>query len=147
MLAGIAAALDHLRTGVDTAGTAVLHRDVKPAYLIVTGDVATLVEFGLARLLDPRGPSMTMAGTPAFLAPEVITDHRCSAASDRYAFAGTLYQLSPGSNPNVFPPQRMRSSLQQFAEGDRDDDAADGDSMLANPGAEVDDQLNLGYGP
>ena len=114
MLAGIASALDYLHAGQDTAGIPVLHRDVKPANILVTGDSATLVDFGLARLLDPEGTTMTMAGTPAFLSPEAITDQHFSPASDRYAFAGTLYRLITGCRPNVFEPERMRTAVRQI---------------------------------
>ena len=118
MLSGIADALDGLHTGAHTAGTTVLHRDVKPANLIVCGDQAKLVDFGLARLLDPDGATLSMAGTPAFLAPETITDQRFGPASDRYAFAATLYQLLTGTSPNVFEPVRMRTELRQLPVGD-----------------------------
>lgn len=77
----------------------VLHRDVKPSNVIVTSDgQPVLLDFGVAIETDSDGPGLTRtgesAGTPAYLAPELIAgertrhDERC----DVYALGVTLYE-------------------------------------------------------
>lgn len=73
-----------------------VHGDVKPQNIVVgaKGEGATLVDFGLARLvgdasLSPRG---TLTGTPAYMAPEAFFQ-RPRFASDVYALGATLYDL------------------------------------------------------
>lgn len=80
----------------------VIHRDVKPANILMTGDdFASLVDFGLAnaagdaRLTKPG----SAVGTFDYVSPERLTgdpvDHRC----DVYALACVLYELLTGQTP------------------------------------------------
>lgn len=80
----------------------VIHRDVKPANILVSGDdFASLVDFGLAnaagdaRLTKPG----SAVGTFDYVAPERLTnapvDHRC----DVYALACVLYEFLTGEPP------------------------------------------------
>ena len=82
----------------------VIHRDVKPANLIVDQeDRVWLTDFGLARRLVDVGATMTgaMLGTPRYMSPEQANlssgevDHR----TDIYSLGATLYELACGQPP------------------------------------------------
>lgn len=93
----------------------VLHRDIKPANMLLQGQWLLLADFGLARLLattTPRQPS-SMAGTPAYIAPEQIQGH-AEAASDDYSLAIIAYQLLTGQKPfaSATPLEALMKQLQ-----------------------------------
>ncbi len=84
----------------------VLHRDVKPANILVNryGGVA-LADFGLAVVPRPGMESSATreALTPAYASPEVFNLAEPTVAGDLYALAATLYALLSG-RPPYFPP-------------------------------------------
>jgi serine/threonine protein kinase len=99
VLLPVAAALDLMHTGRATGGVPIIHRDVKPSNVIVTGDGSVLVDFGLTRGL-PTGQRLTgVAGTPGYLAPESHDGGVYSPSSDRYAFGGVAHFVVSGYEP------------------------------------------------
>jgi serine/threonine protein kinase len=81
-----------------------LHRDVKPANVIVSPHGrAILVDFGIARIKDDPGLARRLAkvpGTLEFMAPERFLDHgRVSPASDLWSLGATLYYAMEGRSP------------------------------------------------
>ena len=95
--ARMAAALGHAhREGV-------LHRDVKPANVLVHWPSGSLklLDFGMARLADMDSTRTgVLMGTPAYLAPEVLAGQRADARSDLYALGVTLFELLCGRPPH-----------------------------------------------
>jgi serine/threonine protein kinase len=76
----------------------VLHRDIKPENILLLGEHALVADFGLARVLEENGELMmaSQAGTPAYMAPEVISESRVGEASDQYSLAATYVDLRLG---------------------------------------------------
>ncbi|MHC5020012.1 MAG: protein kinase domain-containing protein [Planctomycetota bacterium] len=82
----------------------VVHRDVKPANVLVTeGGVPRIADFGLARLDDGGGITAegTAIGTPSYMAPEQAAGERdrVGPATDVYAAGAVLYECLSGQPP------------------------------------------------
>ncbi len=107
-----------LAVGVEIAGAiaaahrkAIVHRDLKPANVLVAADHhVKLVDFGLAKLVDPVGelgdsvdtpargktdPGRIM-GTTAYLSPEQVRGEGVDARSDVFAFGSLLFEMLAG---------------------------------------------------
>ncbi|MCO5578459.1 hypothetical protein L7F22_032302 [Adiantum nelumboides] len=86
ILAGVASALEYLH---DHLKDCVLHRDVKAANVLLTEDFEPMLgDFGLARLIDHTEDSVTMtaAGSPGYVAPEVVYTNKATNKADVYSF-------------------------------------------------------------
>jgi len=80
----------------------VYHRDVKPANIVLADNGAvSLVDFGIARIVgkNPLTVDSNVIGTPEFLAPELLTDHRPGPGTDLWALGVTLYCALEGRSP------------------------------------------------
>lgn len=91
----LAEALDLLHDGEWSDGVPLVHRDVKPANLIVRPD-GEVVLVDCSTLRDADVTHMTRIGTPVFAAPEAFTG-RSGPAADVYSFAVTVVALVTGA--------------------------------------------------
>jgi serine/threonine protein kinase len=92
-----------LASAVDYAhAKGIVHRDLKPSNIMFTVEgQAVLTDFGIARLTDVVGYTMTGAviGTPAYMSPEQAQGQRGDQRSDIYSLGVILYQMVTGRVP------------------------------------------------
>src|SRR5213075_1573354 len=75
----------------------VIHRDVKPDNVILTDGRTVLTDFGVATRTAERAD--LVAGTPAYLAPEVLRHEPFDHKVDVYALAVVAYEMLSGRTP------------------------------------------------
>jgi len=110
-----------LAAGLDAAHAAgLVHRDVKPANVLLTGEHVYLGDFGLSRLQaqDERfTESGAWIGTVDYMSPEHLRGEPCDARSDVYALGCVLFAALTGEPPfrRDTVPQTMSAHLHQPA--------------------------------
>ena len=78
----------------------IVHRDVKPGNVMVTGSGAKLVDFGISATVgEVDGSDGQLLGTPAYLAPERLESGAVRPATDVYALGLLLYRMLAGHLP------------------------------------------------
>ena len=80
----------------------VIHRDVKPANVLITLDNKIyLVDFGIAKREEDMNLTQTgnLVGTPLYMSPEQITGKELDGRSDLYAAGILLYEMITGQHP------------------------------------------------
>src|SRR6185503_16866274 len=78
----------------------VVHRDVKPANILVHGDFDIKVsDFGAAQLERADVTQVTGVGSPAYMSPEQIQGEEIDFRSDMFSLGGVLYHLLTGQRP------------------------------------------------
>ena len=89
-------------------GKGIVHRDLKPENVLLTGGIALLADFGVAKAVieattvgsRPVTAAGLAVGTPAYMSPEQISaDPSIDARSDLYAFGVLAFEMLSGTAP------------------------------------------------
>jgi len=116
----------------------VVHRDIKPENVLLSGGVAVVADFGIARALSVASDQTltqtgTVVGTPAYMSPEQASGSPdIDGRSDQYSLACLLYEMLVGAPPftgptpmavmarhtmdNVSPPSIVRATIPDAVE-------------------------------
>ncbi len=93
----IAPALDYAHS------KGVLHRDLKPSNILMDeADGAYITDFGIARLANAKGATITtqgVVGTPSYMSPEQAQGKELDGRSDLYSLAVMLFEMMTGRRP------------------------------------------------
>src|SRR4051812_48432265 len=95
----VAAALDYAHE------RGYIHRDIKPENIVLTGDRAIVLDFGIARAIEVAGESAITSGgivigTPLYMSPEQASgQQQLDGCTDIYSLGCVLYEMLAGEPP------------------------------------------------
>ncbi|MFI5345426.1 MAG: protein kinase [Elusimicrobiota bacterium] len=110
------AVLRQVAKALDCAHAAgVVHQDLKPANVMVSGDTAKVMDFGIARRVAETMSTLSrveVAGTPAYMAPEQERGGGVGPAADIFALGACAYEVLTGRTP--FPHGGMMMKAEKM---------------------------------
>jgi serine/threonine-protein kinase len=93
----------------------VVHRDVKPANILIRSDgVAKVSDFGIGKLLGSSQLTQVgqLVGSPSYMSPEQIRGETLDGRSDLFSLGVVAYELFTGTRP--FPGDTISSLMYQI---------------------------------
>jgi uncharacterized RDD family membrane protein YckC len=90
----------------------IVHADIKPSNLLIDRDEhIKLSDFGLARFVTKDKQERPIAGTPSYLAPELVDGSTVTIQSDMYALGVALFEMVFGRLPFQLSGSSLREQL------------------------------------
>ncbi|MBK9966713.1 MAG: protein kinase [Holophagales bacterium] len=109
----------------------VIHRDVKPANILLTeASVAKVTDFGIGKLLTGDTDLTStgqMVGSPAYMSPEQIRGDKLDVSSDIFSLGVVLYQTLTLKKP--FPADTLTTLVYQILHNQPDDPLVHNDEL------------------
>ncbi|XP_022101402.1 myosin light chain kinase, smooth muscle-like isoform X2 [Acanthaster planci] len=105
-----------------------LHLDLKPENIMCVDKIGTsikLIDFGMARKLEPDENVKVLFGTPEFVAPEVVNYERIGFPTDMWSLGVICYVLLSGLSPFMGDTDAETFNNVTAAEWDFEDEAFD----------------------
>jgi serine/threonine protein kinase len=106
--------------GVHAVG--VIHRDVKPANVLMSATGPRLIDFGISFSSDATALTRTgmVAGTPTWFAPEQFQNTKITTAVDNFAAGTILYYAATGASPWGNEDTSVANTMNQILNKDPD---------------------------
>jgi serine/threonine protein kinase/tetratricopeptide (TPR) repeat protein len=97
-------------------GQGIIHRDLKPTNILMRGTVPILIDFGLAKAVDPNlNVTLTLSGevvgSPAYMSPEQAQGQNVGTLSDICSLGIIMYELISFKNPYLDPRSLHQTAL------------------------------------
>jgi len=94
----------------------IIHRDLKPTNILMRGTTPILIDFGLAKAVDPNlNVELTLSGevvgSPAYMSPEQAQGHAVGILSDICSVGIIMYELISFKNPYLDPRSLHQTAL------------------------------------
>ncbi len=113
----------------------IVHRDLKPSNVMILGDTAKLIDFGLAKKAGATQLTAlgAMMGTPLYMAPEMVSLGEATPAVDMWALGCILFRMLTGRLPiECDQPARLLAAVLGAPIPDVRDLAPETPASLAN---------------
>ncbi|GAA3372732.1 hypothetical protein GCM10020367_29090 [Streptomyces sannanensis] len=93
-----------LQALADIHRAGLVHRDLKPSNILVTLDGPRVIDFGIARALEPVADALAtrtgaVVGSPGFMSPEQVRGERVGTATDVFCLGAVLAYCATGRMP------------------------------------------------
>ena len=114
----LVALLEKAGSALDYASAnGVVHRDVKPANIMVSGPSIKLLDFGVARVASSQATRAgTVFGTPNYMSPEQVQGRQVDGRADQFSLGVIAYEVLSGVKP--FEAPAIPSTLYKIVHDD-----------------------------
>ncbi|MFI8518873.1 serine/threonine-protein kinase [Streptomyces sp. NPDC085481] len=132
----LALALGLLRALQGIHGAGILHRDLKPSNVMLTVEGPRVIDFGIARALEPSVESLLtstgmVVGSPGFMAPEQVRGESLGPAADVFALGCVLMYAATGRLPFGHGASNQHAIMFQIVEAEPELDRVESEPLRA----------------
>ncbi|MGW5355470.1 serine/threonine-protein kinase [Streptomyces sp. NPDC004031] len=125
-----------LRALKDIHAAGIVHRDLKPSNVMLTVEGVRVIDFGIARAVQPAVESLLTStgmviGSPGFMAPEQITGDGARPASDVFALGCMLAYAASGRLPFAHGATNQHAVMYRIVQAEPDLDAVTDEPLRA----------------